>query len=132
MLRYCCYRQLTLARFDWPFQTALDEYNRSSWPECIPWDELAERYYQGLEHILVLFQGNKLGFSVPVVFRGKAQCAGNGCSLVKHCNAAAERHRDARRVGLSASMAALLLLQRATAICCEERLALNADRPTES
>ncbi len=81
---------------------------------------------------LVLFQGNKSGFSVPVVFRGKAQCAGKGCSLVKHCNAAAEHHRDARRVGLSASMAALLLLQRVTAIRCEERLALNADRPTES
>ncbi len=91
-----------------------------------------------------------------MVFCGKAQCAGKGCSLVKHCNAAAEHHRDARRVGLSASMAALmeyipvfhyfgvasrsqstpgglvLLLQRATAIRCEERLALNADRPTES
>ncbi len=91
-----------------------------------------------------------------MVFRGKAQCAGNGCSLVKHCNAAAEHHRDARRVGLSASMAALmeyipvfhpfggasrsqsppgvlaLLMQRATAIRCEGRLALNADRPTES
>jgi len=35
-------------------------------------------------------------------------------------------------VGLSASMAALRLLQRATAIRCEARLALNADRPTES
>jgi len=91
-----------------------------------------------------------------VAFRGKAQCAGKGCSLVKHCNAAAEHHRDARRVGLSASMAALmeyipvfhpfggasrsqstpgglvLLLQRATAIRCKERLALNAGRPTES
>jgi len=29
-------------------------------------------------------------------------------------------------------MAALLLLQRTTAIRCEVRLALNADRPTES
>jgi len=81
---------------------------------------------------LVLFQCNRLGFSAPVVFRGKAQCAGNGCSLVKHCNAAAEHHRSARRVGLSASMAALLLLQRTTAIRCKERLALNADRPTVS
>ncbi len=27
---------------------------------------------------LVLFQGNKSGFSVPVVFRGKAQCADDG------------------------------------------------------
>ena len=67
-----------------------------------------------------------------MVFRSKAQCAGKGYSLVKHCNAAAEHHRDARRVGLSTSMAALLLLRRATAIRCEERLALNVDRPTES
>ncbi len=58
--------------------------------------------------LLVLRQGYKLGFSVPVVFRGKAQCASKGCSLVKHCNAAAEHHRGARRVGLSASMAALM------------------------
>jgi len=63
---------------------------------------------------LVLFQGNKLGSSVPVV------------------HLAAEHHRSARRVGLSTSMAALLLLQRTTAIRCEERLALNVDRPTES
>jgi len=51
--------------------------------------------------------------------------------LVKHCNAGAEHHRSARRVGLSASMAALRLLQRTMAIRCEARLALNADRPTE-
>ncbi|VAX04852.1 RTX toxin transporter, ATP-binding protein [hydrothermal vent metagenome] len=66
------------------------------------------------------------------MFRGKAQCAGNGhIVLVKHCNAAAEHHRSARRVGLSASMAALRLLQRTKAIRCEARLAMNADRPTE-
>ncbi len=66
-----------------------------------------------------------------MVFRGKAQCAGNGHSLVKHCNAAAGHHRNARRVGLSAPMAALRLLQRTMAIRCEARLAMNADRPTE-
>ena len=79
----------------------------------------------------MLFQGNIAGFSVPVVFRSKTQCAGNGPVLVKHCNAAAEHHRSARRVGLSASMAAFHLLQRTMAIRYEARLAMNADRPTE-
>ena len=96
---------------------------------------------------LVLFQGDIVGFSVPVVFRSKTQFAGNGPVLVKHCNAAAGHHRNARRVGLSASMAVFhlgncscvtlpspvhgLVLQRTMAIRFEARLALNADRPTE-
>ena len=49
MIRYRSQKQLTLAEFDWPFQTALDKDNR--WvklSECIPWDELSEGYYQGL------------------------------------------------------------------------------------
>ena len=49
MIRSCSSKQLTLAEFDWPFQTDLDENNR--WvkiSQCIPWDELAESYYQGL------------------------------------------------------------------------------------
>jgi hypothetical protein len=49
MIRYHSQKQLSLAEFDWPFQTALDENNR--WvklSECIPWDELAEGYYQDL------------------------------------------------------------------------------------
>ena len=43
--------------------------------------------------------------------------------LGKSCNAVAERHSNARRVGLSAPMAALRLLQRTKAICCEACLA---------
>jgi hypothetical protein len=49
MIRYCSSKQLTIAEFDWPFETTLDKNNR--WvklSECIPWDELAESYYQGL------------------------------------------------------------------------------------
>ena len=49
MIRYHSQKQLPLAEFDWPFQTALDENNR--WvklSQCIPWDALAEGYYQGL------------------------------------------------------------------------------------
>ena len=49
MIRYRSHKQLSLEEFDWPFQTALDKNNR--WVKlsrCIPWDELAEGYYQGL------------------------------------------------------------------------------------
>jgi hypothetical protein len=49
MIRTTSAKQLTIAEFDWPFETALDKNNR--WvklSECIPWDELAESYYQGL------------------------------------------------------------------------------------
>ena len=58
--------------------------------------------------------------------------------LVKCCNAVAEHHSNARRVGLSAFMAAFHLLLRTKAISGEARLAprghvaLNADRPTVS
>jgi len=49
MIRYRSHKQLPLAEFDWPFPTALDENNR--WvklSQCIPWDALAEGYYQSL------------------------------------------------------------------------------------
>ena len=49
MIRYHSQKQLSLTEIYWPFQTALDENNR--WvklSECVPWDELAEGYYQGL------------------------------------------------------------------------------------
>lgn len=49
MIRHRSSKQLTLAEFDWPFQVSLDEHNR--WvklSQCIPWDELAEGYYQDL------------------------------------------------------------------------------------
>jgi len=49
MIRYRSHKQLSLAEFDWPFQTALDEDNR--WVKlsrCIPWDALAEGYYRSL------------------------------------------------------------------------------------
>jgi IS5 family transposase len=49
MIRTQSHRQLSLAEFDWPFQTALDEDNRwVKMTQCIPWDELAEAYYDGL------------------------------------------------------------------------------------
>ena len=49
MIRCRSHKQLPLSEFDWPFQTALDENNRwVKMRECIPWDELAEGYYQSL------------------------------------------------------------------------------------
>ena len=49
MIRSHSGKQLNLTEFDWPFQSALDENNR--WvklSQCIPWDALAQGYYQGL------------------------------------------------------------------------------------
>ena len=49
MIRYTSQNQLTLPGFETPFQTELDPHNR--WiklSECIPWDDLAEGYYQQL------------------------------------------------------------------------------------
>jgi hypothetical protein len=49
MIRYKSQKQLSLAEFDWPFQTTLDNHNRwVKMSECIPWDELTEGYYHGL------------------------------------------------------------------------------------
>ena len=48
MIRYQSQKQQTIPGFETPFQTSLDENNR--WvklSECIPWDDLAEGYYQG-------------------------------------------------------------------------------------
>ena len=50
MIRTTSSKQLTIEAFDWPFDTVLDKNNR--WVKlsaCIPWDELAESYYHGLE-----------------------------------------------------------------------------------
>lgn len=49
MIRTRSQQQLSLPEFDWPFQVALDQTNRwVKMSQCIPWDELAEGYYQGL------------------------------------------------------------------------------------
>ncbi len=49
MIRTQSQQQLTLSEFDWPFQVALDETNRwVKMSQCIPWDDLAEGYYQSL------------------------------------------------------------------------------------
>jgi len=49
MIRSHSHKQLSLAEFDWPFQTALDENNRwVKMSQCIPWDALSEGYCQSL------------------------------------------------------------------------------------
>ena len=48
--------------------------------------------------------------SISVRICIKAQCEGNGNSLVKHCNAETDHHRDARRVALSVSLPLLHFL----------------------
>ena len=79
----------------------------------------------------MLFQHDNYGFSVPVVFRSKAQCAGNGRTLAKYCNAAAEHHRDALRVSLPRPTDCVAPLAKGAAIACEARLAVNFGKLTE-
>jgi hypothetical protein len=78
----------------------------------------------------VLYQGDNYGFSVPVVFRSKAQCEGNDF-LVEHWNAAAGHHRDALRVSLSTPTDCVPPLDKGMAIVGEARLAVNVDKLTE-
>jgi hypothetical protein len=50
MIKTTSSKQRTIEEFDWPFETVLDKHNR--WVKlaaCVPWDELAESYYQGLD-----------------------------------------------------------------------------------
>ncbi len=79
----------------------------------------------------MFIQHDNYGFSVPVVFRSKAQYAGTGRTLVKHCNAAAEHHRDALRVSLSRPTDCVAPLANGVAITFEARLAVNVDKLTE-
>ena len=66
-----------------------------------------------------------------MVFRSKAQYAGNGRPLSKYCNAAAGHHRSALRVSLSVSMDCVAPSWQGIAIADETRLAMNADKLTE-
>ncbi len=79
----------------------------------------------------MLYPCDSYEFSVPVVFRSKAQCEGNGYSLVEHWNAAAGHHRDALRVSLSTPTDCVPPLDKGKAIACKARLAVNVDRLTE-
>jgi hypothetical protein len=65
------------------------------------------------------------------MFRSKTQRAGKGRFLVKRCNAAAGHQGSALRVSLSAFMDGVAPLGKDSAIPCEVRLAMNADKLTE-
>ena len=79
----------------------------------------------------MLYPCDNYGFSIPVEFRSKAQCEGNGYSLVEHWNAAAGHHRDALRVSLSTPTDCVPPLDRGMAIAGEARLAVNVDTLTD-
>jgi len=79
----------------------------------------------------VFYPSDNYGFSVPVVFRSKAQHEANGGSIVECWNAAAEHHRLARRVSLSTPTDFVAPLDNGTTIACEARLAVNLDKLTE-
>ena len=81
--------------------------------------------------MLVLYPGDNYGFSVPVAFRSKTQCEGNGHSLVEHWNVAAGHHRVALRVSLSTPTDRVPPLDKGMSITCEARLAVNVDKLTE-
>ncbi len=66
-----------------------------------------------------------------MVFRSKAQCEANGCSLDEHWNAAAGHYRDALRVSLSPPTDCVPPLGKGATITCEARLAVNGDKLTE-
>lgn len=74
---------------------------------------------------------DNFGFSVPMVFRRKAQCESNGYSLAERWNAAAGHHRDALRVSMSTSTDCVPSLNKGGTIVCEMRLAVNVDKLTE-
>jgi hypothetical protein len=81
----------------------------------------------------VLHQGDKLGFSIPVVFRSKAPCAGNGLSPYqarqRRCGTPQERPKG---WPVSVHGCVLPFAKDSMTIHFKARLTLNADRPTES
>ena len=92
---------------------------------------------------MVPFQDDIVMFSAPLMFRNKAQCATNGCSISKRCNAVAEHQGSALRVSLSAPMdrvvpfgkgiprAGPMSAANAVGLSGKARLAMNADKLTE-
>ncbi len=79
----------------------------------------------------MLYPGANYGFSIPVVFRSKALCEGNGYSIAEHRNAAVGHHRDALRVSLSTPTDCVPPLAKGAAIGGETRLAVDVDKLTE-
>ena len=68
MIRTQSDRPLSLAEFDWPFQSGLDEHNRwVKMSQCIPWDELAQAHYEGLSSQLFFIRLITVGAISPEI-----------------------------------------------------------------
>ena len=67
------------------------------------------------------------GFSVVLVLRSKATCAGNSHSLAKHGNAAAGHQNSALRVSGSAPLDGVAPLAKGMTISGKTRLARHAE-----
>ena len=80
--------------------------------------------------VLVLCPADIVDFSIAAMFRSKAQCVGNGCSLPEYCNAAAGYHGDALWVSLSMPMDCVDPLDKGAAIAGEARPAMNDVHPS--
>jgi len=79
----------------------------------------------------MLYPCDNYGFSIPVVFRSKAQHEENGHPLVECWNAAVRHHRNALRVNLSTPSHCVAPLDKGMTIACEARLAESVDKLTE-
>jgi len=79
----------------------------------------------------VFYPCDNYKFSVPVVLHSKAQCEGNGNSLVEDWNAAVWHHRDALWVSLSSLMDCVTPLDKGLTITSEACLAVRDDKLTE-
>ena len=99
--------------------------------EASVWSENHSPRY-GLSENGYSFRQGITDFSAHRMFRNKAQCAGNGGSIVKCCNAVAGHSVHALRVGWCAPMAVLGLLAMTQAIPGEACLAMNAHQSTET
>ncbi len=74
--------------------------------------------------ILMFYPCDNYVFSVPVVFRSKAQCEGNGYSIDERWNVVAKHHRDALWVCLSRPMNCIVSL-------INGYIAVSIDKQTE-
>ena len=72
--------------------------------------------------MLVLRPVDIAEFSVAMVFRSKTQCAGNGCSLPKCCNAVAGYYGDALWVSLSMPMDCVVHLDKGAPLSARHAL----------
>ncbi len=86
---------------------------------------IKSQFFMNQKQILVLRPAEIVDFSIAAVFRIKAQCVGNGCSLLKYCNAVAGCHGDALWIILFMPMDCVDPLDKGATIVGEAHLAMN-------